>query len=121
MRTITLRRQRFDRMTDARAAFGKTACVYVQADARGRPVRVGKASLGLHARYRGGTGWALDAASHASRNFVFVAAVPRALVAAVEAALIFKHRAALPYNNQGKRRAPSGRVRLRHLGAAPLW
>ncbi len=40
----------------------------VQADREGRAVRVGKASLGLVARYRGGTGHALDAAMHDSGN-----------------------------------------------------
>src|SRR5262249_20656748 len=31
-------------------------------DARGCPIRIGKASEGLEARYRGGTGYAMDAA-----------------------------------------------------------
>jgi hypothetical protein len=65
--------RRYGRMTDARRDFGADSCVYVQADAAGRPVRVGMASQGLHARYRGGTGWAIDAAMHNSGNLVFVA------------------------------------------------
>jgi hypothetical protein len=49
----------------------------VQTDAQGCPIRVGKASEGLEARYRGGTGYAIDAAMHPSGNLVFVAAVDK--------------------------------------------
>ena len=53
------------------------ACIYIQTDQQGNPIRIGKASQGLEARYRGGTGYAIDAAMHSSNNLVFVAAVPK--------------------------------------------
>ena len=61
---IKLDWQRFSKLTEARSRFAKTPCMYIQADPRGCPIRVGKASEGLQARYRGGTGYAMDAAMH---------------------------------------------------------
>jgi hypothetical protein len=118
---MVLRWYRFQRLTDARAAFKNRACVYVQTDARGRPVRVGKASKGLEARYRGGTGYALDAAMHASRNLVFVAAVPGELCEQVERTLIWQFRTQLTYNNLGIARAPESLLPLRHSGTGPRF
>jgi hypothetical protein len=71
------------------------------------------------ARSRGGTGWALEAAAHGSGNVVFVAQVPRDLCLAVELALIWEHREALPYNNQGKRVQPARPFDLEHEGDVP--
>ena len=116
---MVLRWHRFQRLTDARAAFKTRACVYVQTDARGRPVRIGKASKGLEARYYGGTGYALDAAMHASGNLVFVAAVPASLCEQVERTLIWQFRTQLAYNNLGVTRAPESLLMLRHLGMKP--
>lgn len=121
MRRLVLRWERFERLTDAREMFGNGPCVYVQADSRGRALRVGKASRGLHARYRGGTGWAIDAAMHSSRNVVFVASVPLEYLDAVEATLIWSHRDSLPYNNVGKRVAPVALAPLTHSGDAPQF
>ena len=118
---ITLHWVRFDSLTAARDTFGTTSCVYVQADRDGSAVRVGKASKGLHARYRGGTGWALDAAMHNSGNVVFVAGVTSDLVAAVEASLIWSHREALRYNKVGKRLAPQLELILDHAGDRPSF
>jgi hypothetical protein len=70
---VTLHWVRSRLMTEARHVVGARSCVYVQTDRRGRPVRVGKASRGLHVRYRGGTGWALDATMHESGNLVYTA------------------------------------------------
>jgi hypothetical protein len=78
---------RYRSLTEARRDFGTEPCVYVQVDAAGRPLRVGKASFGLNVRYRGGNAWALDAAMHGSGNQVFVAGVGSGLVVAVEAVL----------------------------------
>ena len=64
---VILRWQRFASFIEARRAFARTACIYVQADRAARPVRVGMASRGLEARYRGGTGWALEAAMQGLR------------------------------------------------------
>jgi hypothetical protein len=121
MGPVVLNWRRFDRLTDARLEFGPTACIYVQADRRGRALRVGKASNGLHARYRGGTGWAIDAAMHDSRNVVFVAAVPADRLQQVEATLIWTHRDSLPYNNVGKRTAPPTLTPVRHRGDRPSF
>jgi hypothetical protein len=95
--------------------------VYVQADSRGRPLRIGMASRGLSVRYRGGTGYALEAAAHGSRNQWFVARVPVRLCAVVEKELIWSQRAALRYNSQGKRRTPRVRLRITHVGSKPLF
>jgi hypothetical protein len=62
IRQIELVWQKFAKLTDARSRFGRTSCVYVQADPQGCPIRIGKASEGLETRYRGGTGYAIDAA-----------------------------------------------------------
>jgi hypothetical protein len=120
-RFVTLTWERFARLTLARARYAERCCIYVQADREGRPVRVGKASLGLVARYRGGTGYALDAAMHGSGNCVFIAAVEPDVCAAVEAVLIYEHRARLRYNNVGKRVAPPERLDLVHEGDVPRF
>jgi hypothetical protein len=83
-RKIRLQWQKFTKLTDARSRFPKTPCVYVQTDPQGCPIRIGKASEGLEARYRGGTGYAIDAAMHGSGNLVFVAAVEKELCGPVE-------------------------------------
>src|SRR5215510_16407993 len=83
-RLVELNWQKFTKLTDARSRFTKTPCVYVQTDARGCPIRIGKASEGLEARYRGGTGYAMDAAMHGSGNLVFVAAVDAKLCECIE-------------------------------------
>jgi len=94
-------------MIDARHFVGTSPCDYVQTDREGCPVRVGKASMGLHVRYRGGKGWAIEAAMHGQKNRVFIALVPVELCSAIEDTLIWAHRESLPYNNQGKLRRPA--------------
>lgn len=115
---LTLEWHRFKKLTEARLQFSKTPCVYVQADQHGYPIRIGKASKGLEARYRGGTGYALDAAMHGSNNLVFVAAVPEELCREVEDELIWQGRLCLSYNNQGKISLPR-RIALIHSGEPP--
>jgi hypothetical protein len=85
----------------------------------GKPLRIGKAEKGLETRYRGGTSYALDAAMHGSRNLVFVAPVPANSCSLVEAELIWRGRAILPYNNFGKKNPPRKRARLVHAGDMP--
>jgi hypothetical protein len=116
---IALRWYRHDSFIAARNAIGPNACVYVQADSTGRPVRVGKASMGLNVRYRGGTGWALEAAMHGTGNLVYTAVVPAELCDAIERTLIWTSKESLPYNNQGKLHAPSNLVPIRHSGEVP--
>jgi hypothetical protein len=91
-------------MYEAKTSFKATPCVYIQADADSRPIRVGKASKGIEARYRGGTAYALDAAMHDSGNLVYVAPTDECI--AVESELIWQLRDRLTYNNQGKKTAP---------------
>ena len=112
---------RFESLTAARRVFGWVSCVYVQADRGGRAVRVGKASGGLHSRYRGGTGWALDAAMHGSGNVVFVASVDMAVLDAVESTLIWVHRSSLPCNRVGRRVAPELLVEIDLAGEVPVF
>ena len=112
---------RFESLTAARGVFGSASCVYVQADREGRAVRVGKASKGLHSRYRGGTGWALDAAMHESGNVVFVAPVDMTVLDAVESTLIWVHRSSLRYNRVGRRVAPEPLVEIKHVGEVPVF
>ena len=116
-----LKWKRFTTLTAARDVFRSTPCIYVQTDSSALPIRVGKASLGLEPRYRGGTGYALDAAMHGSGNFVFVAEVPSKECESIERELIWQHREALAYNNVGKRAPPSVRVTLIHEGDAPKF
>lgn len=110
---------RYATLTAARQAFANSACVYVQTDPHANPVRVGKASKGLEARYRGGTGYALDAAMHHSGNLVFVAPVSAGECVAIEDELIWRHRDVLIYNNIGKKTAPARRLVLVHDGDVP--
>jgi hypothetical protein len=120
-RMIVLTWRRFALLTGARRAFWLTPCVYIQAAPLGNPIRVGKAARGLEPRYRGGTGYALDAAMHGSGNLVFVAAVPKDLCVIVESELIWRGRRVLAYNNQGKRSVPVVRVDLSHEGEFPSF
>src|SRR5260370_30514817 len=119
IRTATLSWSRFSRMSDARAAFWATPCVYAQTDRAGKVIRVGKAEKGLNSRYHGGEAYSVDAAMHRSRNLVFVAAVPQALCVAVEDQLIWQHRSQLEYNNQGKLQEPKMNISLIHKSDVP--
>jgi len=111
--------RKFPLLTDARKSFPAKACVYVQTDSEGRPVRVGKASKGLVARYRGGTGYALDAAMHESGNLVFVAGVPARSCGSIESELLWQGRNVLLYNTIGMKAPPTRRVHLEHSGEPP--
>ena len=116
---VTLEWHRFQKLTEAWSEFAKAPCVYIQTDRDGYPIRVGMASKGLEVRYRGGTGYAIDAAMHESSNLVFVSAVPENLCKAVEDELIWQGRQSLSYNNQGKLIAPRRRLILKHNGITP--
>ncbi len=118
---IKLRWSKFSRLTEARSAFKKSACIYIQTDRAYNIIRIGKAEKGLEARYRGGTGYAIDAAMHDSGNFVFVADVPSDLCSAIEGELIWLLRDQCKYNNQGKLREPAVRLQLTHLGEVPKF
>lgn len=117
---VELRWSKYSKLTEARTVFPHQACVYVQADKHGRPLRVGKASKGLDERYHGGNGYAMDAAMHESGNLVFVAPVDAALCKAVEDELIWQGRRVLTYNNQGKLVPPPERTAIEHSGESPV-
>lgn len=119
--TVRLEWQRFTKLTEARSQFAKTPCVYFQTDSRGCPIRVGQTSVGLEGRYRGGTGYTIDAAMHGSGNLVFVAAVDKDLCELIEKELIWQGRRHLTYNNQGKLAPPFRRVYLEHSGTSPIF
>ena len=114
--SVFLAWSRFDRLTVARRAFKLVPCLYVQTDASRHILRIGKAGEGLESRYRGGTGYALDAAMHGSGNLVFVAAPDTpALLDDLERQLLLEERP--PYNNQFP--APSRQFQIRHIGDCP--
>ncbi len=118
---VQLEWSRFNKLTDARNAFWDEPCVYVQADSQGKPIRIAEASKGLNTRYRGGNGYALDAAMHDSGNLVFVAHVQNDLCHAVESELIWRERDHLIYNTHGKAKPPDDRVELEHTGNVPCF
>jgi hypothetical protein len=120
-RAIQLVWQRFPRLTAARAAFARQPCIYVTADKSDNAIRVGLASKGLEARYRGGTGYAIDAAMHDSGNSIFVAGVTADLCGVIELELIWRGRDVLAYNKVGKRRPPVQRLMLEHYGNPPRF
>jgi|SRR6266478_8225550 len=120
-RSVALEWHRFTKLIDARTRFAKISCIYVQTDAHGCPIRIGKASEGLEARYRGGTGYAIDAAMHGSGNLIFVASLDKELCECGEDELIWQGRRCLSYNNHGKIVPPSRRMLLSHLGTPPAW
>ena len=115
--TILLEWRRFKKLTDARKRFKTTPCIYIQADRNGAILRVGKAEKGLETRYRGGTGYAIDAAMHDSENQVFAASLGADLVQVVEALLIYGLQPL--YNNQGKIKPPASQLKLKHCGEVP--
>jgi len=115
--TITLLWHRFDKLTEARKQFMVSPCVYLLTDHKGTALRVGMAGKGLEPRYRGGTGYALDAAMHGSGNQVYVASLKAALVQTVESILIYSLQP--PYNNQGKINSPESPILLNHNGEIP--
>ena len=116
---LVLQWKKFRKLTEARKAFAKEPCIYVQTNAKGEILRVGSATEGLSVRYRGGTGYALDAAMHGTQNLVFAAAVPKEVCRTVEAILIYEAKPS--YNNQGKRTLPSTSIKLAHFGDAPAF
>ena len=114
--SVLLAWSRFERLTAARAAFKLIPCLYVQTDASRQILRIGKAGEGLESRYRGGTGYALDAAMYGSGNLVFVAAPDTpAFLDDLERQLLVDERPR--YNNQFP--PPTRRFRIRHTGDVP--
>ena len=118
---IKLNWYRFEGFINARDKFPKKSCVYVQTDRKSKPIRVGKTLPGLSIRYHGGTGYAIDAAMHGSKNLFFVAPVPSGHCDDIERELIWQGRNVLHYNNMGKQKPPQERVSLHHHGQMPIF
>ena len=118
---VVLNWQRFPEFIEARTKFARVPCVYVQTDKEGKPIRIGKASKGMQSRYWGGTGYTVGAAMHNAGNFVFVAPVAESICGDVESELIWRERAALQFNNVGKKRPPKTRLLIQNAGDQPIW
>ena len=121
MTQVVLEWHRVTQLTEARDAFADTPCIYVQTDRDAKPVRAGKAPTGLQARYRGGMGYALDAAMHRSGNKEFVARVPSSQCDDGERTLVWQLRDSLPYNNQRKLHHPAASISIIHRGTSPTF
>ena len=116
--TILLAWSRFERLTAARTAVKLVPCLHVQTDVTRQILRIGEAGEGLEPRYRGGTGYARDAAMHGSGNLVFVAAPDTpAILDDLERQLVQERP---PYNNRFP--SPSRRFQIRRTGDCPhFW
>jgi hypothetical protein len=75
MNTFVLVWERFDTFQAALKKFKRSACLYVLTDKDEHIFRIGE-SGDLRSRYRGGTGWMVEAALHGSGNKVFDAPAP---------------------------------------------
>jgi hypothetical protein len=69
MTKVLLIWEKFVNFQDALKKFKGVGCIYVLADKDGRILRIGE-SGNLRSRYRGGTGWMVEAALHGSGNSV---------------------------------------------------
>ena len=116
---IVLNWDKFTSFIKARERYKKISCIYIQTDSKGNPIRVGKASKGLEVRYRGGTGYALEAAMHESGNQIFISKVNERICEDVENNLIFQHRKQLKYNNIGKKNRLANLIKIIHKGKKP--
>jgi len=92
MTKIPLVWKKFANFQDALKRFKGVSCIYVLTDRDGRILRIGE-SGNLRSRYRGGTGWMVEAALHGSGNMIFVAEAPieDQIRKSAEALLIFKY------------------------------
>lgn len=84
----------------------------------GHILRIGE-SGNLRSRYRGGTGWMVEAAMHGSGNLVFVAAarIEEKIRKSAEALLTFRYQP--PYCEQNKLIAPVELPEIEHTGDVP--
>ncbi len=68
---VLFRWQRFTTFQDALKKHKGVACLYVLTDREEKVLRIGESAC-LRSRYRGGTGWMVEAAMHDSGNIVFL-------------------------------------------------
>jgi hypothetical protein len=118
MRRILFVWEKFGNFQDALKKFKRVACIYLLTDKDGRILRIGE-SGNLRSRYRGGTGWMVEAALHGSGNIVFVAAAPieEKIRKSAEAILTFKYQP--PYCQQNKLVAPVESLEIENTGEVP--
>src|SRR5262245_52800635 len=69
---MTLHWERFKTFQEALIRFRRLPCIYLLADTDDRILRIGE-SGNLRARYKGGTGWMVEAALSGSGKQVFAA------------------------------------------------
>ena len=110
--------QRFPSFVEAREAFRARPCIYVQTDRDENLLRIGQCD-DLWARYRGGTGYTLDAAGHGAGNLYFIADAlhDRNERRRLEATLIYALKPR--YNNQNKKRPPVNPAEYSFAGDVP--
>lgn len=110
--------EKFANFQDALKKFKGLPCIYMLTDKDGRILRIGE-SGNLRSRYRGGTGWMVEAALHGSGNVVLVAAAPieETIRKSAEALLTFRYQP--PYCQQNKLFAPLEALEIAHRGEVP--
>ena len=88
--------EKFANFQEALKKFKGVACIYVLTDKDGRILRIGE-SGNLRSRYRGGTGWMVEADMHGSGNLVFVTAarIEEKIRKSAEALLTFRYQASV--------------------------
>jgi hypothetical protein len=118
MRKVLFVWEKFANFQDALKKFKRIPCIYVLTDKDGRILRIGE-SGNFRSRYRGGTGWMVEAAMHGSGNLVFVSAAPieEKIRKFAEAFLTFKYQP--PYCQQNKLVAPVESMEIEHTGEVP--
>jgi hypothetical protein len=75
VRSLVLHWERFNTFQEALKQFRLLPCLYLLIDTDDRILRIGE-SADLRARYRGGTGWMVEAALYRSGKTVFAAQAP---------------------------------------------
>jgi len=109
---------RFGTFEDARKdPIGKVSSVYVQADRKGRVLKVGKAPDSFHHRFWPDT-TTNEAAMYGSGNQIFVAEVSRKLCSDVERQMILDEHP--PFNKKQKWK-PKGPITAYHSGDKPAF
>ena len=115
---ISFNWQRFVTFQEALKKHKGVACLYVLTDKEERILRIGESGC-LRSRYRGGTGWMVEAAMHGSGNIVFVAAAPadQKIRQSAEALLTYRHQP--PYCQRDKLVPPVEPLEIEHQGDVP--
>lgn len=110
--------QKFTTFQEALKKHKGIACLYVLTDKDENILRIGESGC-LRSRYRGGTGWMVEAAMHGSGNIIFVAAAPveQKMRQSAEALLTYRHQP--PYCQRDKMIPPVVLLAIEHQGDVP--